>query len=365
MKIHVFNPEHDLALAHNGAHFTAPHAARELRMNLGFLPALWAADGDIVLVDDVEFALKAGRRFRHRLADVLFMSPADLRVLGPSVSQVEVWGWDRAVRQQLLEAGVSKEQLPGEQHIDVMRSLSGRQTGVSFSEDLRRLLDSPSVVGRSQACFSIDEVERAVGNWGNVVLKSPWSSSGRGIKYVRQQLSESQQGWCRRVLDQQGAIVAEIYNNKVIDFGMEFHAYADGSVSYAGLSMFQTQNGAYAGSILASEAYKREMLSHYLPENLIDDVQKAVVQCMCHYLSGRYIGPFGVDMMVVAGEGGSEAKGFLLNPCVEVNLRRTMGHVALSLTPPVTEPRQLMRIVHEVNYELRLSSMENNFVKLL
>ena len=42
MKLHVFNPEHDLALAANLSNFTAPHAGRKLRADLGCLPALWA-----------------------------------------------------------------------------------------------------------------------------------------------------------------------------------------------------------------------------------------------------------------------------------------------------------------------------------
>ena len=45
MKLHIFNPDHDVALASNMDAFTAPHAARELRADLGYLPALWADDG--------------------------------------------------------------------------------------------------------------------------------------------------------------------------------------------------------------------------------------------------------------------------------------------------------------------------------
>ena len=43
MKLHIFNPEHDLALAANLSNFTAPHAGRQLRADLGFIPAIWAA----------------------------------------------------------------------------------------------------------------------------------------------------------------------------------------------------------------------------------------------------------------------------------------------------------------------------------
>ena len=56
MKFHIFNPEHDIALASNLANFTAPHAGRQLRHDLGFLPAVWAQEGDGILTDDVEHA---------------------------------------------------------------------------------------------------------------------------------------------------------------------------------------------------------------------------------------------------------------------------------------------------------------------
>ena len=49
--LYVFNPEHDLALASNLSNFTAPHAGRRLRSDLGYLPAIWADENDYILVD--------------------------------------------------------------------------------------------------------------------------------------------------------------------------------------------------------------------------------------------------------------------------------------------------------------------------
>ena len=69
MKLHIFNPEHDIALAANQPRFTAPHAGRQLRADLGFLPALWADDGDLVLVDDVEAALEWVRHVKRYAHD--------------------------------------------------------------------------------------------------------------------------------------------------------------------------------------------------------------------------------------------------------------------------------------------------------
>ena len=52
MILHIFNPEHDMALAANDPFWTAPHAGRQMRADLGWIPALWASDNDLVLVDN-------------------------------------------------------------------------------------------------------------------------------------------------------------------------------------------------------------------------------------------------------------------------------------------------------------------------
>ena len=67
MTLHIFNPEHDIALASGLSNFTAPHAGRQLRHDLGFLPALWAGEGDVVLVDDQEWAQRKWQRVVSRI----------------------------------------------------------------------------------------------------------------------------------------------------------------------------------------------------------------------------------------------------------------------------------------------------------
>jgi hypothetical protein len=110
MNLHIFNPEHDIALACNKKRFTAPHAAQELRMSIGWIPALWASDGDMVLVDDVAFAIKAAAKCKEKKAEVLFVSDADLS--GIRFDCVLPWGWDRAVKTRLIDDGVPAELMP-------------------------------------------------------------------------------------------------------------------------------------------------------------------------------------------------------------------------------------------------------------
>ena len=60
--LHLFNPEHDIAMASNLSNFTAPHAGRQLRQDLDFLPAIWAASDDYVLVGNADDAQTAFSR---------------------------------------------------------------------------------------------------------------------------------------------------------------------------------------------------------------------------------------------------------------------------------------------------------------
>ena len=320
--LHVFNPEHDIALASNLSNFTAPHAGRQLRHDLGYLPAIWAASDDYVLVEDVERAQTAFSRLMHRP----FEGFVDKHVLARlDIGRVEPWGWDLALRSFLLRYGVPSEVMPSETEIAVIRDLSHRKTAVG----LLRQLAFEGTVGESVVLETPEAVVLQVEQWGRGVVKAPWSSSGRGIRFVDTALDDYQMRWFCNVLARQGAVVAEPYYDKVKDFAMEFQSDGCGLVTYLGLSLFHTSNGAYTGNILASEEEKREMISRYLSTDLIDSVQLGICQLLGPVFKDHYQGPFGVDMMLVNGILNGKC---LLHPCVEINLRRTMGHVALALS---------------------------------
>ena len=82
-------------------------------------------------------------------------------------------------------------------------------------------------------------------------------------------------------------------------------------------------------------------MGRYLSPAIIDQVRERICYHLKDMLQGRYQGPLGVDMMVISAD-----EGFLLHPCVEINLRRTMGHVALALTPDDDDRIGVMRITY-------------------
>ena len=353
MTLHIFNPEHDLAMACNLPHFTAPHAARTLRSGLGYLPALWAAPGDSVLVEDADYAAKAYKKLTgkdgRKPAEVNFVEASALASL--PIINIEPWGWDPAIRNFLLRHGVERALLPTLDQIDVCRILSHRSLGKALLDHLRQL---PGTTGQAFECQTIDEIASLQSAYGSLVVKAPWSSSGRGIRFVDDMGSDHLRGWLKNMLKAQGSLMVEPYMKKVKDFGMEFYSDGEGHIRYCGLSLFHTVNGAYSGNILATERAKEEMLARHIPASLTNRLKEEVDHFLAPRLKGHYRGPFGIDMMVVARD---DKDGFLLDPCVEINLRRTMGHVALCLSPTDDDIKRVMRITTDDNYQLKIRTL--------
>ena len=362
MTLHIFNPEHDIALATNLSNFTSPHAGRQLRSDLGFLPALWAREGDRILVQHEESAMKAYRRVGHRLVklgirDGLSLLNPHFTVAGTAVGQhetdsIQPWGWDLAIRRELERNACPSSLLPAPEQIALIRQLSHRRT----SARLLPLLQTEGTVGESFECTSVAQVTMLLQRFGRLVLKAPWSSSGRGVRFVAMENGECRmEKWVANILKAQGSIMAEPYYNKVKDFGMEFESDAEGHIRYLGLSLFHTVNGAYEGNILATEAVKQDMISRYVPTCLLGNIKQNIISGL--RLDG-YVGPFGIDMMIVSPQPSSLSRQALLHPCVEINLRRTMGHVALAISPTDDDIRAVMRVIYDGNhYKLKINKL--------
>ena len=345
MKLLVFNPEHDLALAANLSNFTAPHAGRQLRADLGFIPAIWAAADDCVLVENVE---DAERRFLRLTRRPFGRFIAKEQICKHKFTAVDVWGWDLAIRAFLLRWGIDAAIMPTATQIDDIRQLSHRR----YAMQLLDCLQMPGIIGSSCETNQIENIIDRLHSGEHLVVKAPWSSSGRGVRFMEDDVNIYDNGWLRNVIVKQGSVMVEPYYNKVKDFGMEFVSDGNGSVSYIGLSLFQTSNGAYTGNILASEEEKENLISRYIPIDLLKTVQQKICAKMGSWLKDQYTGVFGIDMMVVRRDDGD---GFLLHPCVEINLRRTMGHVAISLTELTSGLPKLMKIEYDSNiYKMKI-----------
>lgn len=335
MTLHIFNPEHEIALAENNARFTPPMAARDLADDLSFLPALWAEKGDAILVDDKMKAIQTYHQLPLKeFGEFFFLVPSDVPAFFANRSNVKIapWGWDKTVRETLSNHGVPDSLLPDAEWLDNIRTLSNRTLAVKLLDSFK---DMDGTTGFSRTCNTYEEVLVFLDNNEDIVVKAPWSSSGRGVRYMqRETVDENLLMWIVNTIEKQGNVVAEMKCPKVHDLAVEFKVDEQGSVKACGISVFSTERSAYKGNRLATETEKREWLSQYISLDIFDKVVKQIESFMEENIHGMYEGPFGVDMLICSNPDYGKYEGeqqYLLNPCVEINLRCTMGHVALSL----------------------------------
>lgn len=331
-RLHIYNPEHDIALGKNSGNFTPPKAADAARRAYGHFPAFWAADGDWVLVDDVAHARRMLAAETRKCADVKFVSMKDLGALcvDEMPSEIVPWGWDKLLVDRLLRCNPLFSRLvPSQERLDDIRMMSSREFAATAVLPFLLSLD-PRLVGEMRAIRSMEEVESlfqstsmACGN-GGFVLKSPWSCSGRGVRMVSGEMTDSLSGWCRNVLREQGLLMWEPLYDREYDFAMEFMSDETAGTRYLGMNMFNTNRGAYLGNSSGTEADKWACLARFAAPGLFDVVREGIVDITSRLFHGRYTGPFGVDMMIVRLDGTPH-----VHPCVELNLRRTMGHAVL------------------------------------
>ena len=335
-----FNPENDLALAANDAHYTPPASALQMATDLQRLPLRWAQPDDLILLRDGSFMDVHGTVVDRKI----LRSP-----LGAcDASHCLPWGWSPLTVNDFLRAGVPPSLLPTYDEMQAFRTLSGRATAADVLCRLHERLASDgyaaSVVGEAHVCRTMEEARQWHGRWGDTMFKQPWSGSGRGLLPAHNgELTSKNEAWIARTLRLQGYVMAEPLYERRHDFALEFWRHADGSVTFEGLSLFMTTaGGVYAGNIIDSEEGKRRRLAHWADLQLIDVLTAMLEDELAALPPTFYVGPVGVDLMLVAPHPSiinhqssiiNHQSSFLLHPCVEINFRLTMGWLALHISP--------------------------------
>lgn len=300
-----------MALASGSPHYMAPASAKKMSTDLSVLPAWYAMEGGDVLVAET-------RQVEWMCKECRWALPVGWTLdAHPGYEGVYPWGWSPALLRQLREGGLSS--LPLDFPMDTIRALSGRRTAV----ELLARLKMEGTQGESFWVTSVDEVPSFASLYKKVLLKAPWSGSGKGIQPLEGKLDENLSGWVRRVIKVQGGVVVEPYYNKVVDFAMEFLASASG-ISFAGYSFFEADaRGIYKENWLASDEAIENRLSTYVPREVLEQVRERLLHELPLLLGNVYQGYLGVDMMIVR-----TTDGYVVHPCVEINLRMNMGVVS-------------------------------------
>lgn len=346
----IFNPEHDLCIADGREDYIPPASA-------------------------VEFG-EQGRWIER------FMGQGE---------EIVPWGWNRVLRKRLQQEGIPTDLLPDDSVLDMLRRNSRRELAVELLGGLYGMEACAS--SRSRICRmltpdyrvvagSLVEIKEFLEEKGRVVLKAPLSGSGKGIRFVTGELTESDRGWCRRILERQGAVVVEERLEVVQELAMLFEyemrpvavvadsgimepvagdcGAGDVEVRFKGYSLFYAFNGTYRGNLLASNEYMENLLRQWIPVEVLERVRCGVERFLKEKLQGGGLqegdpqesalqervqqemelkesdpqgkdglrGFVGVDQFICMRKDGEQ---LFYNPAVEINLRMTMGHIARNI----------------------------------
>ncbi len=369
MKIrYIFNPEHDLCLANGSPHYLPPASALKFRADCHRQVEQWLEGimGEAPLEAPMPAVPVPTVPVLTVPVPTVHPAAADKSTSSRNTDMIVPWGWNSVLVKQLRQEGVPEHLLPNEEYLNLIREYSRREHAVKCAEYLNRcninqnaplsvVAESscgacnsdmaksgcgqcdPSVAESSSGqCYplpivakSLREVEAALERWGRIVLKSPLSGSGKGIRWVSEALSHSDIGWCLHNLEHYGSIIAEERQNVIQDFAMLFSCNLPfkSGIEFFGYSLFFTSNGAYKGSVVENDSFIEEYLCSQ-GANLAElhRIRAQLQEHLTKELAGWYKGFLGVDMFLFS-PADKEHRRAMLNPVVEINLRLTMGHL--------------------------------------
>jgi len=328
--LYIFNPEHDLALANNDPNFNPPLSALQLASDLEHA-ALWYSqpESNVFCRTYCDTGwLKKMKELFPRLSNIDFV-----QTIHPELtSEIHPWGWDKAILKYIsthLESEFTETNnvsvlLPGLNQLDKIRWLSHRKTAINANRFLLYNIKEPDFCSNPAVIISsANEVLDFTNLHSNVVFKAPWSGSGKGLCWIKKQLSKSQLEWCSKIIDKQGCIIGEKAYHVVQNFAMLFTC-SHTDTSFAGYSLFETEKGTYRSNLLQSDKHIYNLLTQkWINSEVLEAVQQHLKQFIETEISPFYSGILGVDMFVY-----EENNRIKLHPCVEINLRMTMGAVA-------------------------------------
>jgi len=333
IKLFIFNPTCEMAIANGTISWSANKHLQQFEKDLEYLPLLFTSGNDLLAVHRYPSAifnewLNKTVKLKPKLIDRAHLT-ADIEKNGSFPDELHPWGWSPAMHNELKDlksyTSADFKKSPSSQWKGESKSFYGRSTALELLKTIVAQYPHDRFLPyryHPEVANSTEAVEKLFEKWPKLVLKAPWSASGRGIQILRYgYLNTSNRQWINSVLKQQGHIMVEPLLNKTMDFSLHFHIYRN-HIQYVGYGEFKTnKNGQYEQNIIKPNI-KNSHSSAWI-ETLAKKIKEAL---LINGIDKRYEGYAGVDLMHVKINDES-----YIHPFVEVNWRYNMGLIALQL----------------------------------
>jgi hypothetical protein len=247
---------------------------------------------------------------------------------GRKLGGLRPWAWSP-------DAGRFLEPLAGEvspgmlwQWQSVPREWFSKEIGIRL-EELLGLSEKGAV------CRSVEEAWHAIEGLltdGQALAKAPYSYAGRGHKRInRESPEEATKNWLANVIADHGCVIVEPWLERVMDFSALYEMDATGHAALIGLTVMENDAaGRFLGTRVSpkwASMLEPEVAAFLHREAEVMAWYQEKIPAVLGGLLPGYVGPLGVDAMVHRRPDGTLA----LKHVVELNVRMTMGRVALEL----------------------------------
>lgn len=330
---------------------------------MGYLPAWLAEEKDIVLVQGV-----VDQEYNQRLEALGFSLPgivnieqalADEEWLNVPKGRFRPWGWSPAVyhlgRNLMPSCGEAFRLSPvGSWRLE-HKELYSRLTALELLEVILKqnsadwlldLSDLPVVCGSLEMVHEMISNlqdpstgsgsggpsaalrDRGIGTRGTVVVKMPWSSSGRGLLIFPNPDSDKKNDEVLSgMLNQQGFVTVEPWHDRLIDISFQFESLA-GKIHFRGQTYLENDSkGRYLKNYLTEEIDIQKDVMNFIEQHQTEVISLLVKSLSESKYATHYEGWIGVDAIVYSNSRGN----LKFHPMLEINGRFTMGAIALKM----------------------------------
>lgn len=353
----MYNPTCEMAVQNNSVSYQPPLRLQEFERAMSSLMMFISQEGDCVVGEAPDDELLLFWKERGVYLPQ-FVSKNDAISLIKDGAILIPWGGSR---QLYYSYGLKQE---SEQYTDLMRCFFSREMSVVLEDTVCRLcqgrnnLKQYDIEERSVLVTERDIMERRV-KMGNCVVKSLWSSSGRGVQLVREQCHiEPAIVWARGKIRHDGGVVCEPFYKRLGEFTTLIEIYEDGRIEYLGTNYFEADEaGRFGKELIGQKILTREE-------------EQEVAQILIEAMSRlnwveKYIGKIGVDGMVYNDKHGERK----VRICTEVNMRHTMGNINLSVarcfSPKVKATWQIEQFDNAMSWARFCKEMVSRFPLIL
>lgn len=326
--IYYFNPTCELAVANGEASYVPPEILQQFERELSPLFLYVASKKDIVISNIVN------DDFRERMYAWGIELPQTVALDNLSITQkyeaIAPWGWSPVVHRLFRNV---KQQCSAEFHESPMFSWKAEHRDLFNRTKALQLLQSvieyrhesfidDSMIGTT--IQSAEEIDKYWNKWQRIVLKTPFSSSGRGVYMLKRKGDFANK--IAKAFKDFGCLIIEPFFQKEHDFSLQFYINPAVGVKFQGLSHFSVATGGkYAGQLIGKWSFSKSVNEYFASAHFQDLISILKEQLSQSYYAEHYKGWLGVDCMLV------EDNGLKVHPVVEVNCRNTMGGLAAQI----------------------------------